>query len=81
MGCWLVVRYFTLPLRCILQTGLAIDGVLIKVVCHGRGDSTVVSILAFYFDDPMSNPASYEISGLFHYEKTKIMEKRPGLAH
>ena len=44
----------------------------------GRGGGLVVSILAYYSDNPSSNPAGY-----FNvlYEKTKINEKRPGLAH
>ena len=44
----------------------------------GRGGSLVVSVLAFYSDDPSSNPAGYLN---FLYEKTKINKKRPSLAH
>ena len=42
----------------------------------GRGGGLVVSVLAFYFDNPSSNPAGCLN---FQYEKTKINEKRPGL--
>ena len=43
---------------------------------RGRGGGLVVSILAFYFDDPSSNPAGY-LNLL--YEKTKINEKEAGI--
>ena len=42
----------------------------------GRGGGLVVSVLAFYSDNPSSNPAGCLN---FQYEKTKINEKRPGL--
>ena len=43
----------------------------------GRGGGLVVSVLAFYSNDPSSNPA-----GVFNflYKKTKSNEKRLGLA-
>ena len=44
---------------------------------HQRG-GLVVSLLAFYSDDPSSNLAGYLN---FLYEKTKMNKKRPGLAH
>ena len=44
----------------------------------GRGGGLVVSILAFYSDNPSSIPAGYLN---FLYEKTKMHKKRPGLAH
>ena len=47
-----------------------------KFLTSGRGGGLVVSILAFYSDDPSSNPAGYLI---FLYEKRKINKKRPGL--
>ena len=39
----------------------------------GRGGGLVVSVPAFYSDDPSSNPAGYLIN--FLYKKTKINEK------
>ena len=45
----------------------------------GRCGGTVVSALAFYFDNPSSNPAGY-IFYLLHNGKTTINEKWPGLA-
>ena len=44
----------------------------------GRGGDLVVSVLAFYSNDPSSNPAGYLN---FLYKKAKINKKRPGLAH
>ena len=43
---------------------------------QGRGGGLVVSVLAFYSDNPSSNPASYLI---FLYEKTKINKKVAGV--
>ena len=43
----------------------------------GRGGGLVVSVPAFYSDDPSSNPAGYLIN--FLYEKTKINEKEAGV--
>ena len=43
----------------------------------GRGGGLVVSIPAFYSDDPSLNPAGYLIN--FLYEKTKINEKEAGV--
>ena len=46
----------------------------------GRGGGgTVVSILAFYSSNLSLNPAGYQFSVLYN-EKTKINEKRLGLA-
>ena len=42
----------------------------------GRGGSLVVSVLAFYSNDPSSNPAGYLN---FLYKKTKINEKEFGV--
>ena len=42
----------------------------------GRGGVLVVSILAFYSDDPGSNPAGYLN---FLYEKTKLTKKEAGV--
>ena len=44
---------------------------------QGRGGGLVVSVPAFYSDDPSSNPAGYLIN--FLYEKTKINEKEAGV--
>ena len=41
------------------------------------GGGLVVSIPAFYSDDPSSNPAGYLIN--FLYERTKINEKEAGI--
>ena len=41
----------------------------------GRGGGLVVSVHAFYSDDPSSNPAGYLN---FLYEKTKINKKEAG---
>ena len=43
----------------------------------GRGDGLVVSIPAFYSDDPSLNPAGYVIN--FLYNNTKINEKEAGV--
>ena len=49
-----------------------------KLTCWlGRGGGLVVSIPAFYSDDPSSNPAGYLIN--FLYEKTKINKKEDGV--
>ena len=42
----------------------------------------VVSVLAFYSDDPSSNPAEvYNFSVILLLKRTKINKKRPGLAN
>ena len=42
----------------------------------------MVSVLAFYSDDPSSNPAEvYNFSVKLLLKRTKINKKRPGLAH
>ena len=47
----------------------------------GRGGGEVVSMLAFYSDDPSSNPAdAYSFSVKFVVEKDKNEQKR-GLGH
>ena len=43
----------------------------------GLGGGQVVSVPAFYADDPSSNPAGYLIN--FLYEKTNINEKEAGV--
>ena len=53
-----------------------------NVVSEGRGGGQVVSVLAFYSDDPSSNPAEvYNFSVKLLLKRTKINKKRPGLAH
>ena len=48
----------------------------------GRGGGQVVSVLAFYSDDPSSNHAEvYNFPVNFLLKRTKINKKRPGLAH
>ena len=47
-----------------------------------RGGGQVVSVLAFYSDDPRSNLAeAYSFSLKFVFEKTKINKTMSGLAH
>ena len=42
----------------------------------------MVSVLAFYSDDPSSNPAEvYNFSVKLLLKRTKINKKRPGLVH
>ena len=42
----------------------------------------MVSVLAFYSDNPSSNPAEvYNFSVKLLLKRTKINKKRPGLAH
>ena len=48
----------------------------------GRGGGQVVSVLAFYSDNPSSNPAEvYNFSVILLLKRTKINKKRPGLAN
>ena len=48
----------------------------------GRGGSQVVSVLAFYSDDPSSNPAeAYSFFCKIVFEKNKNEQKEAGLAH
>ena len=43
-----------------------------------RGGGQVVSVLAFYFNNPSSNPTeAYSFSAYFVYEKNKNKQKRP----
>ena len=53
-----------------------------KSLCLGRGGGQVVSVLAFYSDDPSSNPAEvYNFSVKLLLKRTKINKKEAGLAH
>ena len=46
----------------------------------GRGGGQVVSALAFYSDDPSSNPAdAYRFSVQIVFEKMKINKKKAGV--
>ena len=48
----------------------------------GRGGGQVVSVFAFYSDDPSSNPADvYSFSVKFVFEKNENKQKEAGLAH
>ena len=48
----------------------------------GRGGGQVVSMLAFYSDDPSSNPTDvYNFSVKLLLKRTKINKKTPGLAY
>ena len=53
-----------------------------KIIFKGRGGGLVVSVLAFYSDDPSSIPAEvYNFFCKILLKRTKINKKRPGLAH
>ena len=48
----------------------------------GRGGGQVVSVLAFFSDDPSSNPAeAYSFSVNLVFEKNENTQKRPGLVY
>ena len=52
------------------------------LLAMGPGGGQVVSMPAFYSDDPSSNPAEvYNFSVKLFLKRTKINKKRPGLAH
>ena len=58
----------------------ALMGYANMISSHGVGQ--VVSVLAFYFNNPSSNPAdTYCFSVLFMFAKTENKQKRPGLAY
>ena len=47
-----------------------------------RGGGQVVSVIAFYSDDPSSNPADITVFSVkFAFEKNKIKQKKPGWDH
>ena len=51
------------------------------IIIMGCGGGLVVSVLAFYSDDPSSIPAEvYNFSVKLLLKRTKINKKRPGLA-
>ena len=53
-----------------------------SIVELGCGGGQVVSVLAFYSDDPSSNPAEvYNFSVKLLLKRTKINKKEAGLAH
>ena len=48
----------------------------------GSDGGQVVSVLDFYSVDPISNPAEvYSFNSVIGFKRTKINEKRSGLAH
>ena len=52
------------------------------VSSQGRGSGQVVSVVAYYSDDPSSNPAdAYSFSVKFVFKKNENKQKRPRLAH
>ena len=54
-----------------------ITDVPLTIFFSGRGGGQVVSMLAFYSDDPSSNPADiYSFSVKFVFEKNKNKQKR-----
>ena len=67
--------------RSLLTPSFILNIVQIKKNKLGRGGGQVVSVLAFYSDDPSSNPAdAYGFFCAFEFEKNDN-KKRPGLAH
>ena len=51
-----------------------------KIIKLGRGRGQVVSVLAFYSDDPSSNPTeAYSFSVKFVFEKNKNKQKEAGV--
>ena len=49
---------------------------------EGHGCGQVVSVLAFYSDDPSSNPAeAYSFSVNFVFEKNQNKQKEGGVGH
>ena len=56
--------------------------ILLHLMGMGCGGGQVVSVLAFYSDNPSSNPAEvYNFSVKLLLKRMKINKKRPGLAH
>ena len=55
---------------------------IIRMDSLGLGGGQVVSVLAFYSDDPSSNPAEvYNFSVKLLLKRMKKKKQRPGLAH
>ena len=55
----------------------SLDLNVVKLLFMGRGGGQVVSVLAFYSDNPSSNPAEvYNFSIKLLLERTKINKKR-----
>ena len=53
-----------------------------NIECKDRGGGQVVSVLAFYSDDPSSNPAeAYSFSVNFVFEKNQNKQKEGGVGH
>ena len=68
--------------KAILGTGVSIHLLGQVSYCLGRDGGLVVSVLAFYSDDPSSIPAKvYNFSVKLLLKITKINIKRPGLAN
>ena len=65
----------------ILCSGLEPDAASFRST-GGSGGGQVVRVLAFYSEDPSSNPAEvYNVSVKWYLKRTKIYKKRPGLTH
>ena len=47
----------------------------------GRGGGQVVSVLAFYSDNPSSNTAGVVLAKIIGAKRQKSMNERPGLAY
>ena len=61
---------------------ISLNVLMLKVEFMGRGGGQVVSVLAFYSDDPSSHPTeALSFSIILCLKRTKINKKRPGLAH
>ena len=73
---------FTINEKVYFSVSIYCNHTHLKIDCLGRGGGQVVSVLAFYSDDPSSNPAEvYNFSVKLLLKRTKIYKKRPGLAH
>ena len=73
-----------LPIKCtpLIYSKNAADHDLYnrKMACLSRGGGQVVSVLAFYSDDPSSNPAEvYNFSIKLLLKRTKINQKEAGV--
>ena len=54
----------------------------VRLIRPGRGGGQVVSMLAFYSDDPSWNPAEiHNFTLKLYLKRTKINKKRPWLLH
>ena len=64
------IHTILIKLACVLENVTKV--LLTKLYWKGHGGGLVVSVLAFYFNDPSSNPPCYMN---FRYEKTNVNKK------